>query len=429
LFCKNSLMPPQYGFPVDRVSTVNRLLQRNIKTIYLMGFFHSFMVVIPVFVPLLQGYGLTMSQVLQTQAAFALTIAMCEVPSGYIADMWGRRNAVLVGAGLNAIGFLSLFWADTFLDFLIYEMILGLGFSLISGADLALLYDTEVYLQENDLEGGVGTGKSLSRLISVEAAASGIAGIVASLLMLASMQWVVWVQAVTGLAPLILGFALVEVPRPKREVNHKQNARAVIEMLLFGKPVVLWTAFAITVFGLMAVYVFWIYQKYWEVQGVPVESFGYLWAAFALVVSLAARYASAIEQKLGTRRLLVLLAILPIAGMLGMALGSGWIGVMFGFAIQIARGISLSVFYEALNRRVPGDFRATVNSLVSLVVRTIFIVTGPILGYSLDRYGMTPTLLSLVVVFTPLMLLVLLPLLARITREKLPRPVETMDAY
>jgi MFS family permease len=408
---------------------VNRLLQRNIKTIYLMGFFHSFMVVIPVFVPLLQGYGLSMSQVLQTQAAFALTIAMCEVPSGYIADMWGRRNAVLVGAGLNAIGFLSLFWADTFVDFLIYEMILGLGFSLISGADLALLYDTELYLQENDLEGGAGAGKSLSRLISVEAAASGIAGIVASLLMLASMQWVVWVQAVTGLVPLILGFALVEVPRPKREVNHKQNARDVISLLLFGKPVVLWTAFAITVFGLMAVYVFWIYQKYWEVQGVPIESFGYLWAAFALVVSLAARYASAIEQKLGTRRLLVLLAILPIAGMLGMALGSGWIGVMFGFAIQIARGISLSVFYEALNKRVPGDFRATVNSLVSLVVRTIFIVTGPILGYSLDRYGMAPTLLSLVAIFTPLMVLVLLPLLARITREKLLRPVETMDAY
>ncbi|MEP0201481.1 MAG: MFS transporter [Halioglobus sp.] len=407
---------------------MNRLLQRNIKTIYLMGFFHSFMVVIPIFVPLLQGYGLSMSQVLQTQAAFALTIAICEVPSGYIADMWGRRNAVLVGAGLNAIGFLSLFWADTFLDFLLYEMILGLGFSLISGADLALLYDTELYLQENDLEGGAGAGKSLSRLISVEAAASGIAGIVASLLMLASMQWVVWVQAVTGLVPLILGFALIEVPRPKREVDHKQNAREVIELLLFGKPVVLWTAFAITVFGLMAVYVFWIYQKYWEVQGVPIESFGYLWAAFALVVSLAARYASAIEKKLGTRRLLVLLAILPIAGMLGMALGSGWAGVMFGFAIQIARGISLSVFYEALNRRVPGDFRATVNSLVSLVVRAVFIVTGPILGYSLDRYGMTPTLLSLVAVFTPLMVLVLLPLLTRITREKLLRPVATVDA-
>ena len=105
-----------------------------------MGFFHSFMVVIPVFVPLLQGYGLSMSQVLQTQAMFALVSAVCEVPSGYIADIWGRRNAVLVGSALNGLGFFSLLWADTFVDFLIYEMILGVGFSLISGADLALLY-------------------------------------------------------------------------------------------------------------------------------------------------------------------------------------------------------------------------------------------------------------------------------------------------
>ena len=40
-------------------------------------------------------------------------------------------------------------------------------------------------------------------------------------------------------------------------------------LLLFGKPVVFWTAFAISVFGLLAVYVFRIYQKYWELQGVP----------------------------------------------------------------------------------------------------------------------------------------------------------------
>ena len=78
-------------------------------------------------------------------------------------------------------------------------------------------------------------------------------------------------------------------------------------MLLFGKPVVLWTAFAIAVFGLLAVYVFWIYQKYWEFQGVPIAFNGYIWAAFALTVSIAARYASALEQRLGTRRLLCLI--------------------------------------------------------------------------------------------------------------------------
>lgn len=397
---------------------MNRSLDNNIKTVYLLGFFQSFMVVIPIFVPLLQGYGLSMSQVLQTQALFALTIAVCEVPSGYIADIWGRRQAIIIGSVLNAFGFLSLLTADTFAEFLVYEVILGVGFSLISGADLALLYDTEVYLEENGKPGGVGAGKSLSRLISVEAAASGFAGITASLLLLWSMDAVVWLQAAAGLVPVVLGFMLVEVPHTVTEVSHKQNAQRVVQLLFMGKPVVLWTAAAITVFGLLAVYVFWTYQKYWEIQGIAVGSYGYIWAAFALTVSLAARYASALEQRLGTRGIFCLVGILPLIGLSGMILGSGWIGVAFGFSLQIARGISMSLFYEGLNRRVPGDFRATINSLVSMGVRTIFIVTGPLLGFALDHYGMQSTLLILLAVFTPSIAVVLIPLVIRITREE-----------
>ena len=254
----------------------------------------------------------------------------------------------------------------------------------------------------------------------MEAGASGIAGVVASVMLLWSMDGVIWVQAFTGFMPLLLGLMLVEVPRPqpREKMDHGKNARHILDLLLFGKPVVLWTAFAIAVFGLLAVYVFWIYQKYWEIQGIPLTWFGYIWAAFALTVSLAARYSAALEQRLGTRGLLCLVAALPLVGLLGMALGAGWWGVLFGFAIQLSRGLSMSLFYEALNRRVPGDFRATVNSLVSLGVRAIFIVTGPVLGMALDSQGMTPTLLALAVIFTPLMGLVLVPLVVRIRREK-----------
>ena len=394
-----------------------------------MGFFHSFMVVIPVFVPLVQGYGLSMTQVLQTQALFAITVALFEVPSGYIADIWGRKRAILVGSLLNGFGFLLLLWADGFADFLAYEFILGLGISLISGADLALLYDTETILRERNEPGGAGASRSLSRLISIEAGASGVAGIVASLLLIYStMEALLLVQAVAGFMPLVLGLWLVETPRPKLPVSHGANAREIFKLLLFGKPVVLWTTLAIIAFGLLAIYSFWMYQKYWELQGLPVAWFGYIWAAFALTVSVSARYAGVLERFIGWRRLLWLAASLPILGLLGMAFFGGWAGVMFGLAIQLSRGLSLTVFYDALNRRVPGDFRATVNSLVSLGVRGVFIVTGPLLGYALDQGGMHFTLVVLACVFAPLFVLVIAGLGNRIRREGAAHQAEPLSA-
>ena len=123
-----------------------------------------------------------------------------------------------------------------------------------------------------------------------------------------------------------------------------------------------------------------------------------------------------------------MVALLPLAGILGMAMNSGWVGVMFGFAVQLARGLSMTLFYEALNSRVSGDFRATVNSLVSLVVRGVFIATGPLLGLALDRYGVNAVLLGLLVVFTPLSGLILVPLSGRIRSERAARNPELAAA-
>ena len=84
----------------------------------------------------------------------------------------------------------------------------------------------------------------------------------------------------------------------------------------------------------------------------------------------------------------------------------------------MSRGMSLTLFYEALNRRIPGDFRATENSLVSLAVRSVFIVTGPILGWALDNRGMEWTLYGLIALFAPVLIAVTIGLGLRIRKEQ-----------
>ena len=145
--------------------------------------------------------------------------------------------------------------------------------------------------------------------------------------------------------------------------------------------------------------------------------FGYLWAGHCVLRGLIAHYAYDIEQILGWRKILTISAVLPILGFTGMGMLSGWAGIFCAIGLIICRGLSTVVFYDALNKRVDSDFRATVNSLVSLGVRGAFILTGPLLGLSVDNIGVNATLLSMAGLMTPVIALVLF-FLARTIRQE-----------
>ena len=95
-------------------------LYRNFSKLYALGFFFGLHLVVPIFVPLLQGHGLSMSQIMQTQAIFSLTVAALELPSGYMADLWGRKQALIIGSLVSTCGFLVLQQATSFMDFIIF---------------------------------------------------------------------------------------------------------------------------------------------------------------------------------------------------------------------------------------------------------------------------------------------------------------------
>ncbi len=398
-----------------KVKNMERKLQHNIIKIYLMAFFQSAMVITAIYVPLLQGYGLSMSEVMQTQALFALTIAFCEVPSGYLADLWGRKRAILSGAILCAIGFGMLFFARTFWEFMAYELILGVGISLNSGADLALLYDTQSHLNRN--KSNQSCSQHIAKLISLEGLAGAVAAILASLLTLWSLQLVVLVQAIIGLAPVLIAITLVEAPRHISVNGHRDNAQQ-IKSVITNKPLVLSIALAIIAFNLAAIYGFWLYQKFWESRGIPLSCFGYLWASHCIIRGVAARFANQVEMFLGSQKTLMMIALLNLFGLAGMALCPGLTGVFVAFVLPVARGLSSVILADGLNKRLDGEFRATVNSIVSLGFRGIFIVTGPFLGVLVDHRGVETGLLVLSCILTPVFALVLLFLFNSIKAEK-----------
>ena len=68
------------------------------------------------------------------------------------------------------------------------------------------------------------------------------------------------------------------------------------------------------------------------------------------------------------------------------------------------------VLRDAFNKRLPGSYRATANSLASFGFRAAFVVTGPFVGWTFDLWGMHVTLALLAVVSLAIFAALLLPL-------------------
>ncbi len=383
-------------------------LRKNIRVLYAFSFCWLALVIMPVIVPFFASKGLSLTDVFVLQSVFALAVVVFEVPSGYLADVIGRRNTLILGSVFHSVGFTMLCFVDNFAGLLLFEVIVGLGMSLLSGSDLALLYDSQLALGQSPGE----KTRGIAMLRSVKASSEGLASLLAALLMLWSFDILVYVNAVIAWLPLGLSCLLVEAPYDRMQrVSPLADFKRILVHLFYQEKLLRLTTMAMTFYGLSTFYVVWLIQPYWAELGIPLAMFGVLWALKNFTVALAARFCVPLEARFGPAPVLIGMAVLPVAGYLGMAFPGGFIGVLLAFTFYISRGLHQVILTDAFNSRVPSQFRATANSIAGLMFRLAFIVTGPLVGFLYEAKGMQVTLLVLAAGCFFLLYVVLLPLL------------------
>jgi MFS family permease len=382
-------------------------LRDNLLKVYVYVFFQYFLVIIPVIVPYWQTKGLSLQDIFLLQGIFGAALLIFDVPAGYLGDYLGRKKIMVLGSIVSALAFQMLWFDNTFWGFAIYEMILGLGLSLQSGCDVAILYGS---LERLGAKGRPASylGRRLTALTIGEGIASLIGGFLASF----SLDWPAYANAVTAWLPVVIAMTLYE---PKgamlKRGSHKENICA-IGRALFGHSRFLTLAIASFIFYGFATYcAIWTFQPYWQARGLNYSWFGYLWAINSFVIAFVGRYAHAIEEKIGSSASIVVIALMPIIGYLGMGYSASLVGLLFGFAFAICRAMNQVLFQDAINTRVPTEMRATTNSIGSLGMRALFLVFGPVIGAILDQHGPNTALKILGLVYVAGFFLITAPLL------------------
>lgn len=122
-------------------------ISANIWKLTARQFLHELMFFIPILVPLWSQF-FSMQQIFMLEGAYSAMLLIFEIPSGYFADIFGRKKSLIIGSLFGVIGITIFIFSSTFIEFLIGEIILGIGGSFISGAEESVIYETLLQQQQ-----------------------------------------------------------------------------------------------------------------------------------------------------------------------------------------------------------------------------------------------------------------------------------------
>ena len=175
-------------------------VKNNIWKLYVIKGLMWFMVAMPIIVLFFQENGLSLQEIMILQGSYSMMVALMEIPSGYIADLFGRKKTLVLGTLFCFLGFALFSFSFGFWEFFIAELLLGVGNSFISGSDSALLYDSLLESEQSDEYTRI-EGKTYSIGNFAEAGAGILGGFLAEM----SLRYPWYVQAV--IACLAIPFA------------------------------------------------------------------------------------------------------------------------------------------------------------------------------------------------------------------------------
>jgi MFS family permease len=364
-----------------------RAYKANIWKFYIQTFLLNLQLWYPIWIIYLQEErGLTLGQVTLVEVPHLLTVVVLQIPAAAMADRWGRRPTLALGALLSAAGVTLFGLADTYQLILFSYVIWGASYALMSGADSAFLYDSLKAL---------GREEEYQRIY-------GGAWAVLSAASLAGTLIGAPVAAARGLSfPIVLSGGIAALgflaaltftePRHFRDgepqLAYRQVMRESIRLALHQPTV----RYAILFFGVLTIggiAPMFFFQPFLVRHDIDLSQVGFWQTPTRVMGVLGALVAYRVVSQLGERRTFILL---PLSMVGSYTLLAAWDSVYAQVTFPImnlAAVMGRPVVTDYLNRRVPTGQRATVLSLTNLTYCLILIPLAPIVGLIADKLGL-----------------------------------------
>lgn len=358
----------------------------NVWKSFLYRFLMQFQLWWPIWVVyLLKDRGLSLTQITILDVPFFLLMVLAEVPTGAVADRFGRRVSLMVGSCMFAVAVFVFGIADNYAIILVSYTAWGFGMTFQSGADTAILYDSlKAAGREDDFQ------RINSRLWALTSGSVLTAILVGAPLAAAtSYTFPILLSAGIALAAVPVAFLMHE-PRADRGADAEPYLRTVTTGIrdAWRRPALRYIILFSAILGAVTFTPLIFVQPFLDEHGVGTGNLGIWQAPVRGAGVVAALLVHQFVSRAGQRTAFLAMPAAIAVAMFALAgFDLLWASVAF-LAVGAVAGMQNPVLATYVNKRIPSERRATMLSVQALVASLILAGMEPMAGVIADSMGL-----------------------------------------
>lgn len=364
--------------------------KRNIPVTYLFEFGKNLGFTQAIWVTYLAFKGLSLVEIGLCESVFHLTSMLMELPTGMLADLYGRKFSRLLGIVANIIYLCLLFFVNNVPLALLAFVFAALSYNLESGADTALIYDS--MLTTGDIASFT---KIQGRREVVLQTASLLGVVIGGLMADVDYRFAIVASVFLGVVVFAIGLRFIEAPFTRAQRTHKN-----VFVDQFKKPLGLIKTQPDLVFHMVLVafvlagvttahYYITVYLKDNGFSLAMISLFLILQSGGAIIGGASANL---LKVRYNEENLL---RIIPFLIAIAIVLIPTPYFVFSLFFMGFSDSILYVVLTNKINHRIQSDERATILSLNSIFFSIVMIGLFPAFGIFADQSGLSIAFVTL----------------------------------
>lgn len=359
---------------------------------YLDALFVSILFIFPAFyIIYFRNIGFSLTQIGFLISSMSLAGVLFEIPTGAVADIFGRKFSTILGLFLSGLAMISIMFFENFYLLLFLFFLVGMAGTLVSGADEAWIVDLLHHKKKKNL-----IHEFYSKRHSFMSVALLMAGIIGALLVKKFGLGIIW--PITGgsiiLTSIIFLFGKEHFIKKKQSIKkhtkkllyHTKNS---ISYSLKHKAISLILTASVIIMFMMIFAGDITWYPFLQDLGFQEHWFGYLFsAAFAFGIFIP-YFTKPLIKKIGGYKKYLMAALSLMSLLLFLV---GFINSLVLVIIIYILFMSMYDFYGPVReiffqKFVPGKMRATIGSFKNMITALAVIIAYPLVGFVADKIG------------------------------------------